>query len=62
MTDRHSDTHRLHNSLSFLKEPLPVIDHVQLGLVEVLQVEHDDILEVSYSVVLEQFHLHLKQV
>ena len=52
----------LHNSLRLVEKPLPVIDHVQLGVVEVLQVDHDDILEVSYTVMLEQFHLDLKQL
>ena len=47
------------NALDLREESLPVGDHGQLGLCELLQVDHDDLLEVRHPVVLEQLHLNL---
>ena len=51
----------LHNSLGLLEKALPVVDHVLLGVGQILQVDDDDIFEIRHSVVLEQFHLNLKK-
>ena len=48
------------NALDLREEALPVGDHGQLGLGELLKIHHDDLLEVSHPVVLEQLHLHLR--
>ena len=37
-----------------------MVDHVLLGLGDVLQVDDDDVLKVRYSIMLKQFHLNLK--
>ena len=47
------------NAFDLREEALPVRDHGQLGLGELLKVHHDDLLEVGHPVVLEQLHLHL---
>ena len=38
-----------------------MVDHVLLGVGQILQVDDDDIFEIRHSVVLEQFHLNLKK-
>ena len=38
-----------------------MVDHVLLRLCDVLQVDDDDVLEVSHPVVLEQLHLNLEE-
>ena len=48
------------NALDLREESLPVGNHGQLGLGELLKVHHDDLLEVCHPVVLEQLHLHLQ--
>ena len=47
------------NALDLREKALPVGNHGQLGLGELLEVHHDDLLEVGHPVVLEQLHLHL---
>ena len=49
----------LSNALDLREETLPVRNHCQLCLSELLEVHHDNLLEVGHPVVLEELHLHL---
>ena len=62
MMNTHRQIHSniwLHHTSGLCQESLPVIDHVLLGLGDVLQVDDDDVLEVRYSIMLKQLHLNL---